>query len=88
MIRTSRSSDGSSVRTLDRLFGWLALYVFLLFAICALAGKLADAIPVLTNLISGFAGAAFAIMRLRDDSHSRTRTPVSNDLTTKDDLRP
>jgi hypothetical protein len=55
----------TDTKQLDRLLGWLALYVLTLLAISAIAGKLAEAIPVVTNLVSGFAGAALAIMRIQ-----------------------
>jgi hypothetical protein len=54
-------------KTLHVLLYWLAAYVLIMVVVVGLAGKLAEAIPVLTNLISGFAGAAFAIMRLGKD---------------------
>ena len=53
--------------TLNVLLRWLAGYVVAFMVIGAVAGKLADVVPVLTNLISGFAGAAFAIMRAGKD---------------------
>ena len=51
------------LRTLDRLLSWLAVYVFLLATACWVAGVLKDLVPILTHLISGFSGAAFAVMR-------------------------
>lgn len=50
-------------KTLDRLLTWLAVYVFLLATACWVAGVLKDLVPILTHLISGFSGAAFAVMR-------------------------
>lgn len=52
--------------TLRMLLLWLAAYVAVLVATSIYAGKAVDVIPVLTHLISGFSGAAFAIMRIRD----------------------
>ena len=54
-------------KTLNSLFMWLSAYVVIFVVVGALAGKLADVVPVLTHLISGFAGAAFTIMRIGRD---------------------
>lgn len=50
-------------QVLHRLLLWLALYVLLNIGISVYAGKPAEALVVLSNLVSGFAGAAFAMMR-------------------------
>lgn len=55
------------LKTLDRLLLWLACYVIVLVSVCAMAGLMADIVPILTHLISGFSGAAFAIMRATAD---------------------
>lgn len=46
------------------MLSWMAFYVVFLSAACWAAGKLADLIPILTHLISGFSGAAFAVLRI------------------------
>jgi len=69
-------------KALHELLIWLAVYVFALLVITWAAGKLAEAIPVITNLISGFAGAAFAIMRLardKDGKDSKDKDDQTND---------
>jgi hypothetical protein len=54
---------------LNALLKWLAVYVAALLLVSVFAGKPLEVVPVLSNLISGFAGAAFAIMRgARKDS--------------------
>ena len=53
------------LKTLDRLLAWLAAYVALLALACWAAGALKELLPILTHLISGFSGAAFAVMRLQ-----------------------
>lgn len=58
-------------KALHELLLWLAVYVGALLVIAWAAGKLIEAIPVITNLISGFAGAAFAIMRLARDKEGQ-----------------
>ena len=55
-------------KTLHTLLLWLAAYVVAFIIVGAWAGKLTDVVPVLTHLISGFAGAAFAIIRIGHDS--------------------
>lgn len=61
------------LKTLDRLLLWLASYVIILVIVCAMAGLLRDIVPVLTHLISGFSGAAFAIMRLAAGKGEETK---------------
>jgi hypothetical protein len=54
-------------KILNSLLMWLGAYVVVFIIVGAWAGKLTDVVPVLTHLISGFAGAAFTIMRLGRD---------------------
>lgn len=56
---TMRMND----KDLDRLLAWLAGYVLILIVIGWTADKLVEVLPVITNLVSAFSGAAFAIMR-------------------------
>ncbi|HEU0142907.1 MAG TPA: hypothetical protein VFQ79_24515 [Bryobacteraceae bacterium] len=68
-----------NLRTIDRLLYWLGVYVVMLFVLAWAAGKPGEAIPVLTNLISGFAGAAFAIMRLGKEQRFERFSKVDKD---------
>lgn len=61
-------------KALHELLIWLSVYVLALLVITWMADKLTEAIPVITNLISGFAGAAFAIMRLARDKDKEDKT--------------
>lgn len=50
-------------KVLHRLLLWLAIYTALATAVAIYSGKAPEALAVLQNLVSGFAGAAFAVMR-------------------------
>jgi len=52
------------------LLFWLAVYVMLHIGISLYAGKAADALSTTNSLISGFAGAAFTMMRLTGEKGS------------------
>lgn len=58
-------------KELRTLLFWLAAYVAAFIVVVSVAGKISESIPVLTNLISGFAGAAFAIMRIGRDKNDQ-----------------
>lgn len=62
-------------KTLDRLLCWLALYVVCYIAMAVWSGKPIEALPVISNLVSGFAGAAFAVMRLSSTDHGTKNPP-------------
>lgn len=60
----------------DKLFWWLFVYV-VIFAVAGWAsGKLGDVLPVLTHLITGIAGAAFAIMRVTKDTKEQDHRDI------------
>lgn len=54
------------ITLLTRLFRWIAAYAALLVALAIWTGHSTEAMAMLSNLISGYAGAAFAIMRTQD----------------------
>lgn len=52
-------------KQLNRLLLWLAVYVVASVAISWACGKLPEALSMVTNIASGFFGAAMAMMRQR-----------------------